>query len=93
MAMHDPKEMHKILNKQITALKNSRKFIGRYEAYEFGNQLNGMLDKIKCYLVKQAPELVIRLCKRFVEIDAKLFERVDDSNGDIFRKRTRSERA
>lgn len=40
-----------------------------------------MISKIDDYLAKQAPDLAIKLCKRFIDIDEKLFERIDDSNG------------
>lgn len=81
MAAHDPKEMHKALNKEITSIKNGKRFISYYEANAFTAQLDSILSKIDNYLAKQAADLAIKLCKRFIEIDEKLFERIDDSNG------------
>lgn len=81
MAAHDPKEMYKTLNKDVTSIKNSKRFISYYEANAFTAQLDSILSKIDDYLTRQAPDLAIKLCKRFIEIDEKLFERIDDSNG------------
>jgi hypothetical protein len=81
MAAHDPKEMYKALNKEVTSIKNSKRFISYYEANAFTAQLDSILSKIDNYLAKQAPDLAIKLSKRFIEIDEKLFERIDDSNG------------
>ena len=81
MAAHDPKEMYKALNKDVTSIKNGKRFISYYESDAFTNQLISILTKVDEYLAKQAPDLAIKLCKRFIEIDEKLFERVDDSNG------------
>lgn len=81
MAAHDPKEMYKALNKDVTSIKNGKRFISYYESNAFTAQLDSILSKINDYLAKQAPDLAIKLCKRFIEIDEKLFERVDDSNG------------
>jgi hypothetical protein len=81
MSAHDPKEMYKALNKDVTSIKNGKRFISYYEANAFTAQLDSILSKIDSYLAKQAPDLAIKLCKRFIEIDEKLFERIDDSNG------------
>lgn len=81
MAAHDPKEMYKALNKDVTSIKNGKRFISYYEADAFTAELDSILSKVDDYLAKQAPDLAIKLCKRFIEIDEKLFERVDDSNG------------
>lgn len=81
MAAHDPKEMYKVLNKDVTGIKNGKRFISYYEANAFTAQLDSILSKVDGYLATQAPDLAIKLCKRFIEIDEKLFERIDDSNG------------
>ena len=81
MAAHDPNEMYKTLNKDITSIKNGKRFISYYEANAFTAQLDSILSKIDNYLAKQAPDLAIKPCKRFIEIDEKLFERIDNSNG------------
>ena len=80
-AMNDPKEMYKVLNKEITSLKNSKKFINYYESNHFTAGLEAILDKIEKYLAQQEPDLALKLCKRFIEIDANIMNRIDDSNG------------
>lgn len=81
MAAHDPKEMYKALNKDVTSIKNGKRFISYYEANAFTAQLDSILSKVNDFLAKQAPDLAIKICKRFIEIDERLFERIDDSNG------------
>ncbi len=81
MAAHDPKEMYKALNKDVISIKNGKRFISYYEAGAFTAQLDSILSKVDNFLAKQAPDLAIKICKRFIEIDEKLFERIDDSNG------------
>jgi hypothetical protein len=81
MAAHDPKEMYKTLNKETTGIKSGKRYISYYEATAFTEQLDSILNKIDNYLAEQAPELAIKLCERFIEMDSKLFERIDDSNG------------
>lgn len=81
MAAHDPKEMYKTLNKEVTGIKSGKRFISYYEATAFTEQLDSILNKINNYLAEQAPDLAIKLCERFIEMDGKLFERIDDSNG------------
>lgn len=81
MAAHDPNEMYKTLNKDITSIKNGKRFISYYEANAFTAHLDSILSKIDDYLTRQAPNLALKLCKRFIEIDEKFFERIDDSNG------------
>ncbi|WP_133140268.1 DUF6880 family protein [Legionella genomosp. 1] len=80
-AAHDPNEIYKTLNKGITSIKNGKRFISYYEANAFTTHLDSILTKVNDYLATQAPDLAIKLCKRFIEIDEKLFERIDDSNG------------
>lgn len=81
MAAYDPKELYKVLNKELTAIKNGTRFITYAEGNEFTNKLESILNKVDNYLAMQMPNLAITLIKRFIELDSKLFERVDDSNG------------
>lgn len=45
MAAHDPIEMYKTLNKDITSIKNGKRFISYYEADAFTTQLDSILSK------------------------------------------------
>lgn len=83
LATRNPKELYSILNKEITAIKNGRKFIGYYESDAFSSKLYSIQSRIDRYLVKQSPDLALKLCKRLIEIDEKIFERADDSGGYI----------
>ncbi|WP_150468874.1 tetratricopeptide repeat protein [Cysteiniphilum sp. SYW-8] len=83
LTIRNPKELYSILNKEITAIKNGRKFINYYEADAFTEKLYSIDSRINNYLIKQSPDLAFKLCKRLIEIDEKIFERVDDSGGSI----------
>lgn len=83
LAIRNPKELYSILNKEITTIKNGRKFINYYEADAFTEKLYSIDSRINNYLIKQAPGQALKLCKRLIEIDEKIFERVDDSGGSI----------
>lgn len=83
LAIHNPKLMAKEINKEISAIKRGSKFIDYYHVAEFTNSLYSISDKIDKYLALQAPDLAINLCKKLIDMDGKLFERVDDSGGDV----------
>jgi hypothetical protein len=80
IAAYNPKELYKLTNKAITGIKNSTRFIGYRESYEFAEKLNHINEGIE-ELVAQAPDLAIKLCQRVIEIDGSICERVDDSSG------------
>ena len=80
-SVHNPKELVKVINKDIGALKRSTKFIDYSEVFEFAKKLDFMAENIHKHLSKQAPDVAINLCQKIIDIDSSLFERVDDSYG------------
>ena len=80
-SLHNPKELAKVINKDIGALKRSTKYIDYSEVFEFAKKLDFMADNIHKHLSKQAPDVAINLCQKVIDIDSSLFERVDDSYG------------
>ena len=80
IAAYNPKELYKLTNKAITSIKNGTRFISYGEAYEFEQKLVHINEGIE-KLISEAPDLAIKLCQRLIEIDGRICDRVDDSNG------------
>lgn len=80
IAAYDSKELYKLTDKTITSIKNGKRFIDYRESYNFADKLDQINQGIE-RLITQAPDLAIKLCQRFIEIDASICERVDDSSG------------
>ena len=80
IAAYDPKESYKITNKAVTGIKNGKRFISYRESFSFADKLDQINQGIE-QLITQAPDLAIKLCQRFIEIDGSICERVDDSSG------------
>ena len=80
IAAYDPKELYKIINKKLTAIKKSTRFIDYYESAAFSEELERINTGIE-QLIPQDPQLALKLCQRFIEIDGHICNRVDDSNG------------
>jgi hypothetical protein len=83
VAAYNPKDLYTILNKQITSIKSSKRFIDYHESHGMACKIHRINSGVDRSLVKQSPELAIKLCKKLIEIDSSIFERADDSNGDI----------
>lgn len=83
IAAYNPQDLYKILNKQITSIKSSKRFIDYHESHDMACKIHRINSGIDSRLVKQSPDLAIKLCKRLIEIDGSIFGRADDSNGDI----------
>lgn len=82
IAAHNPKDLYKLLNRQLTAINNSKRFIGRYDAPELGEKIHQINQSIYSHLLMQAPDLALKLCKKLTEMDS-IFERSDDSDAAI----------
>ena len=80
IAAYDPKELYKFTNKLLTSIKNGKRFIDYYESRAFSEQLDRINESID-KLLPQDPKLALKLCQRFIEIDSRICERVDDSDG------------
>lgn len=83
VAAFDPKQLYKLINKQLTSIKASSRFIDYRESYGLADKLNRINQNIDQYLAQQAPDLAIKLCQRLISLDNKIFERADDSGGAI----------
>ncbi|MCP3679047.1 MAG: hypothetical protein GY782_01720 [Gammaproteobacteria bacterium] len=83
MTIRDPKALYKLLNKEITNVSKGTSYLDWRQAQKFLEKLTDIIDKTEKYMIVQDPSLALKLCKRLIEIDAKLFERIDDSNGQL----------
>ncbi|ODS22917.1 hypothetical protein AB835_11740 [Candidatus Endobugula sertula] len=80
IAAYDPKELYNLTNKLLTSIKNGKRFIDYYASRDFAEQLDCINEGIE-KLLPQDPKLALKLCQRFIEIDGRICERVDDSDG------------
>ncbi len=83
IAAFDPKELKKILNKQVTALKRGSRFIDYYAAMGLAEEIEQINDGIAKLLKQNAANLALELCQKLIAIDEKIYERTDDSSGAI----------
>ncbi len=79
IAAFDPKELKKILNKQVTALKRGSRFIDYYAAMGLAEEIEQINDGIAKLLKQNAANLALELCQKLIAIDEKIYERTDDS--------------
>lgn len=83
LTIRDPKAMYKELKKEISAIKRGKRFIDYWHVGEFVARLYSIANNIEKYMIKPEPDLSADLCKRLIEIDGSLFERIDDSSGEL----------
>jgi hypothetical protein len=76
-----PKENIKRLKDKLASLKRGRRFIDWNETAGFANDLEQLLSDIAASV--QDPDVGVELVTRFFELDSSIFDRCDDSNGDI----------
>ncbi|WP_045497526.1 DUF6880 family protein [Vibrio hyugaensis] len=81
--IRDPKAMHKEFKKDINAIKRGKRFIDYRSMPDFIERLFSISEKMEKYILPLDPNLTLDLCKQLIEIDGSLFERVDDSNGEL----------
>lgn len=76
-----PTENVKRFKDKLASIKRGRRFIDWNETAEFAQELEQLLDDLKAGV--QDPALGVEWVARFFELDSKVFERCDDSNGEI----------
>jgi hypothetical protein len=76
-----PEQNIKRYKEKLTSLKRGRSFISWQESAAFVGQLHQLLGDLEAGAVD--PCLGVELVGQFFEADAYIFERCDDSNGDI----------
>jgi len=76
-----PEESLKQFKSRITGLKRSKRFIDWREAHSFANELEDLLKGLKVGV--EDPEMGARAVALFFETDKTVFNRCDDSGGQI----------
>lgn len=76
-----PKENIQRFKKKISSIKRSSHFINWDESYEFGRELSALLQDLKAGV--DDPLTGVQLVADFYKADKWIFERCDDSNGDV----------
>lgn len=76
-----PKENIQRFKKKISSIKRSSHFINWDESYEFGRELSALLQDLKAGV--DDPLAGVQLVADFYKADKWIFERCDDSNGDV----------
>ncbi len=80
---NDPDALAKAFLKRIQKISRSTKFIDWRMNYDFACDLERLLDDIETGLLNQSPKHAFDLVSRFLKISTKVYERSDDSSGDI----------
>lgn len=76
-----PKENIQRFKKKLSSIKRSSRFINWDESYEFGRELTALLQDLKAGV--DDPMTGVQLVADFYKADKWIFERCDDSSGDI----------
>lgn len=79
----DPKKLVKKLKTEISAIKRGKKFLDWREASVFSLHIDALLNTIEKELIEQAPIEAAGVLEALVQTDKLIFERADDSNGDL----------
>ena len=78
---NDPKALIKSIKKDITSIRRGRKFIGYYEAFDFADKIENIVDDI--LLMVEDDKVASELFKELILTDSKVYLRSDDSSGAI----------
>jgi len=80
---NDPDALAKSLLKRIQKISRSTKFIDWRMSADFSCDLARLLDDIETGLLSQSPKHAFDLVSKFLKMSHKVYERSDDSSGDI----------
>lgn len=83
MLADNPKRLAAGFRKSLTAWRRSKTFFGYREARAFGLELEDWLGQVERELLPRDPAAALDLAEAFIESDADLFNRADDSDGVI----------
>lgn len=78
-----PKKIVFMIQKEISALKRSSRFIDYDEVGDFAQRLNALRMSIVGDLIEKSPGDALSCLLEFLDLQDKTFERCDDSNGSI----------
>lgn len=80
---NDPQKLFNKIKQQINAIKRSKRFIQWNETHILTDELYQITDTITQELLSFFPPLAIELIEILFNMDRLLFERADDSNGEL----------
>lgn len=84
VAAYDPKQLVKLINTQIASLKRGGRFVYRYaDILKIESQIAKINQDIETLLNQKAAQHALECCLKLIETDIAVFDRVDDSGGDI----------
>ncbi|MEO0801059.1 MAG: DUF6880 family protein [Cyanobacteria bacterium J06642_2] len=82
-AVKEPKSLISLVNKQLAGLARGKKFYEARAASEFSDKLDEVRRAILNEVAPVDVEAAIDLSEKFLAMHGKIFERADDSYGDI----------
>jgi hypothetical protein len=80
----DTKGLVSLVKQQLTSLSRGKKFYSASESHQFSNELSEVHQAIVNEVAPIALDAAIELTKKFLSLHRKVFERVDDSYGNIW---------
>src|SRR5690606_15056924 len=69
--------------RRIDAVAGGLDFIDYSEAFGFGRELDELVAAIERNLLPLDPDLALAVCYHFLDTDAQVLQRADDSSGSI----------
>ncbi len=81
LASKDPKQLARLLKKDVALLSKSAHSYDYKQGNEVSNIIYEIIGQVEKHLVAQAPELGVDILKRLIQVDTKLFDHIDDSYG------------
>ncbi len=77
------RELQASINGMAVGLLNSKRFVNYGGSREIAAQIDALADDIEADILPVDPAAALSLAEKLLGLDAKLFERADDSGGSI----------
>ncbi|WP_261847452.1 DUF6880 family protein [Pectobacterium araliae] len=78
----DTVKQEKLLKERIASITRGKRFIDYYQSHGFAMELEALVGDI-AYLIDDAPKKAFALIDALMSTHSRVYERADDSNGDI----------
>jgi len=80
---NDPAALSTAISKRIQSISRGRKFIDYHMSFAFAGDLDSIVADIEDGLLESTPKRAFDLISKFLATANKVFDRADDSSGDI----------
>jgi len=80
---NEPAALNKAILKRIQSVSRGRKYIDYRMSFSFARDLDFILSDIESGLLKSSPKHALDLLSKFLATSNKVYERIDDSSGDV----------